>query len=196
MLVSGIQRTMYQEGKSQVGKVSSNDSASFGGLVREATQTAGVEEVQTLHGDDEENGDIAVYSNIDFVNGKSITVYKPKDFDSDNPVYKVKMWDASGNVTEEMVDVSKVNPKNCNAIEMYAYCANLKESNQGSFLDTVAKASFTKASAQYESGGFGEWDFSEKMDWVSMVEDVMESVYQYGNMKGYMDWKRFLDLLN
>lgn len=133
MLVSGIQRTMYQEGNSHVGKVSSNESASFGGLVKEATQTAGVEEVQTLHGDDEENGDIAVYSNIDFVNGKSITVYKPKDFASDNPVYKVKMWDASGNVTEEMVDVSKVNPKNCNAIEMYAYCANMKESNQGKF---------------------------------------------------------------
>ena len=61
---------------------------------------------------------------------------------------------------------------------------------------TDGKASFAKASAQYESGGFGEWDFSEKMDWVSMVEDVMESVYQYGDMKGYMDWKRFLDLLN
>ena len=196
MIVSGIQRNVYQEKESQVGKASNNDSVSFGGLVKEAAQTVGVEEVQTLHGDDEETGDIAVCSNIDFVNGKSITVYKPKDFDSDNPVYKVKMWDASGNVTEAMVDVSKVNPKNCNVIEMYAYCANLKESNQESFLDTVVKASFTKASAQYESGGFGEWDFSEKMDWVSMVEDVMESVYQYGDMKGYMDWKRFLDLLN
>ena len=194
MLVSGIQRTMYQEGNSHVGKVSSNESASFGGLVKEATQTAGVEEVQTLHGDDEENGDIAVYSNIDFVNGKSITVYKPKDFDSDNPVYKVKMWDASGNVTEEMVDVSKVNPKNCNAIEMYAYCANLKENGQGNFVDTVLKAAVAKAVKNAENKSVS-WNFAEKMDWVEIANEIMESSYRYGDIKGYMGWKKFVDLL-
>lgn len=194
MLVSGIQRTMYQEGNSHVGKVSSNESASFGGLVKEATQTAGVEEVQTLHGDDEENGDIAVYSNIDFVNGKSITVYKPKDFDSDNPVYKVKMWDASGNVTEEMVDVSKVNPKNCNAIEMYAYCANLKENGQGNFVDTVLKAAVAKDVKNAENKSVS-WNFAEKMDWVEIANEIMESSYRYGDIKGYMGWKKFVDLL-
>ena len=194
MLVSGIQRTMYQEGNSHVGKVSSNESASFGGLVKEATQTAGVEEVQTLHGDDEEDGDIAVYSNIDFVNGKSITVYKPKDFDSDNPVYKVKMWDASGNVTEEMVDVSKVNPKNCNAIEMYAYCANLKENGQGNFVDTVLKAAVAKDVKNAENKSVS-WNFAEKMDWVEIANEIMESSYRYGDIKGYMGWKKFVDLL-
>ena len=194
MLVSGIQRTMYQEGNFQVGKVSGNDSTSFGGLVKEATQTAGVEEVQTLHGDDEENGDIAVYSNIDFVNGKSITVYKPKDFDSDNPVYKVKMWDASGNVTEEMVDVSKVNPKNCNAIELYAYCANLKENGQGNFVDTVLKAAVAKAVKNAENKSVS-WNFAEKMDWVEIANEIMESSYRYGDIKGYMGWKKFVDLL-
>lgn len=194
MLVSGIQRTMYQEGNFQVGKVSGNDSTSFGGLVKEATQTAGVEEVQTLHGDDEENGDIAVYSNIDFVNGKSITVYKPKDFDSDNPVYKVKMWDASGNVTEEMVDVSKVNPKNSDTIEMYAYCANLKENGQGNFVDTVLKAAVAKAVKNAENKSVS-WNFAEKMDWVEIANEIMESSYRYGDIKGYMGWKKFVDLL-
>ena len=38
----------------------------------------------------------------------SLTVYQPKDFDPANPVYKVKVWDKGGNVTERMVDVSKV----------------------------------------------------------------------------------------
>ena len=194
MLVSGIQRTMYQEGNSQVGKVSSNDSASFGELVKEVAQTAGAEEVQTLHGDDEENGDIAVYSNIDFVNGKSITVYKPKDFDSDNPVYKVKMWDASGNVTEEMVDVSKVNPKNSDTIEMYAYCANLKENGQGNFVDTVLKAAVAKAVKNAENKSVS-WNFAEKMDWVEIANEIMESSYRYGDIKGYMGWKKFVDLL-
>ncbi len=41
----------------------------------------------------------------------SLTVYQPKDFDPANPVYKVKVWDKDGNVTERMVDVSKVDTK-------------------------------------------------------------------------------------
>ncbi len=36
-------------------------------------------------------------------------------------VYKVKVWDKAGNVTEQMLDVSKVNPENCKTVEMYAY---------------------------------------------------------------------------
>lgn len=39
----------------------------------------------------------------------------------------------SGNVTEQVVDVSKADPKNCDTAEMYAYTANLKESEKGSF---------------------------------------------------------------
>lgn len=89
MIVSGIQGAMYQEKKSQVGKVSSNGCDSFGGLVKEATQSAGTSEVRTLHGDDEVIGDVAVCSSIDVVNGKSITVYKPKNFNPDNPIFKI-----------------------------------------------------------------------------------------------------------
>ena len=32
----------------------------------------------------------------------SLTVYQPKDFDPANPVYKVKVWDKGGNVTERI----------------------------------------------------------------------------------------------
>ena len=38
------------------------------------------------------------------------------------------------------MDVSKVDPENCDTAEMYAYTANLKESGKGSFEDTVLKA--------------------------------------------------------
>ena len=38
----------------------------------------------------------------------SLTVYQPNDFDPANPVYKVKAWDKDENVTERMVDVSKI----------------------------------------------------------------------------------------
>ena len=46
---------------------------------------------------------------------------------------------------EQMIDVSKVTPKNCDMAEMYAYTAYLKESGQGSFEDTVLKAVVAKA---------------------------------------------------
>lgn len=65
----------------------------------------------TLHGADEGSGDITVFSGAEIVSGSSYSVYKTQDFDPENPVYKVKIWDKLGNVTERMVDVSKVDPK-------------------------------------------------------------------------------------
>ena len=94
--------------------------------------------------------------------GSSISVYKTPDFDPANPVYKVKTWDREGNVTEQMVDVSKVDPKNCDTAEMYAYTANLKESGKGSFEDTVLKAAVAKAVKNAEQRNSGSWSFFNK----------------------------------
>jgi len=101
----------------------------FAKQAAEAAQAAG-RTTATLHGADEGTGDITVFSGAELVSGSSYSVYKTKDFDPENPVYKVKIWDRSGNVTERMVDVSKVDPKNCGTVEMYAYTANLKESGK------------------------------------------------------------------
>ena len=106
----------------------------------------------------------------------------------------MKIWDQSGNVTERMVDVSKVNPKNCDTVEMYAYTANLKESGKGSFEDTVLKAVVAKSVKDAESRS-GTWSFSEKFDWTKIVNDIIQSEYQYGDLKGYMEWKKFLGFL-
>ena len=118
----------------------------------------------TLHGVDEGSGDIAISSWADVVSGSSISVYKTQDFDASNPVYKVKTWDKSGNVTERMVDVSKVDPKNCDTAEMYAYTANLKESGKGSFEDTVLKAAVAKAVKNAEQRSSRSWGF-----WISKL---------------------------
>ena len=149
----------------------------------------------TLHGAEEGSGDIAISSWADVVSGSSISVYKTQDFDAANPVYKVKTWDKSGNVTEQMVDVSKVDPENCDTVEMYAYTAHLKESGKGSFEDTVLKAAVAKAVKNAEQRSAGSWSFSEKTDWVKIVNDITQSEYQYGDLKGYMEWKKFLGFL-
>ena len=148
----------------------------------------------TLHGAEEGSGDITVFSGAEVVSGSSYSVYKTQDFDPESPVYKVKIWDKSGNVTECMVDVSKVDPKNCDTVEMYAYTANLKESGKGSFEDTVLKAVVAKSVKDAESRS-GTWSFSEKFDWTKIVNDIMQSEYQYGDLKGYMEWKKFLGFL-
>lgn len=150
----------------------------------------------TLHGADEGSGDITVFSGAEVVSGSSYSVYKTQDFDPENPVYKVKIWDKSGNATERMVDVSKVDPKNCDTAEMYAYTANLKESGKGSFEDTVLKAAVAKAVKNAEQRSAGSWSFSEKTDWVKIVNDIMQSEYRFGDLKGYMEWKKFLGFLD
>ncbi len=140
MNVIGIGTAGYPVTGDETRKTERNVSGgNFAEKAAEAVQTA------TLHGADEGMGDIAVSSWADVVSGSSISVYKTPDFDPKNPVYKVKTWDRSGNVTEQMVDVSKVDPKNCDTAEMYAYTANLKESGKGSFEDTVLKAAVAKA---------------------------------------------------
>jgi hypothetical protein len=187
---AGYSITEYGTRKNKVGT-----GENFAKQAAEAKQASGQDAV-TLHGADEESGDIAVSSWADVVSGASISVYKTQDFDSENPVYKVKTWDKSGNVTEQMVDVSKVDPKNCDTAELYAYTANLKESGKGSFEDTVLKAAVAKAVKNAEQRNSASWSFSEKTDWVKIANDIMQSEYSYGDLKGYMEWKKFLEFLD
>lgn len=146
-------------------------------------------------GADKDRGDITVFSGMEFTSGSSYSVSKTQDFDPANPVYKVKICDKSGNVMERMVDISKVDPKNCDTAELYAYTANLKESGKGSFEDTVLKAVVAKSVRNAEQKNAGSWSFSDKTDWVKIVKDIMQSEYRYGDLNGYMEWKKFLGFL-
>ena len=192
MNVNGIGAVGYPATGYETRKTERNASGGdFAKQAAEAAQAAAI-----LHGSDEKTGDIAIFSNVDIVNNLSITVYKTQDFDASNPVYKVKTWDKDGNVTERMIDVSKVDPKNCDTAEMYAYTANLKESGKGSFEDTVLKAAVAKAVSNAELRNSGAWSFSTKMNWVDIVKDIMQSEYSYGDLKGYLEWQKFLGLLD
>ena len=196
MSISGIGAAGYPASGYETKRTERNVAGgNFAKQVAEAAQAAG-KATATLHGADEGSGDIAVSSWADVVSGSSISVYKTQDFDPENPVYKVKIWDKSGNVTEQMVDVSKVDPKNCDTAEMYAYTANLKESGKGSCEDTVLKAAVAKAVKNAEQRSSGSWSFSERTDWVKIVNDIMQSEYRYGDLKGYMEWKKFLGFLD
>ena len=192
MSVSGIGAAGYPVAGYETRRTERNVAGE--NFAKQAAQAAGQTQTATLHGADEGSGDVAISSWADVVSGSSISVYKTSDFDPENPVYKVKTWDKSGNVTERMVDVSKVDPKNCDTAELYAFTANLKESGKGSFEDTVLKAVVAKTVKDRESAG-GSFHFSEKTDWTKIVKNIMDSEYCYGDLKGYMEWKQFLDYL-
>lgn len=116
----------------------------------------------------------------------SVTVYKPNDFDPANPVYRVKVWDEEGNVTERMVDISKVDPKSCDTIDMFAYSSHLTDS--GECKD--AQSAFLGIS-HFE--GYNK--LFDKKDWFVPLKNMMQMQYDAGNLKGYWDFKKFWDFL-
>lgn len=122
----------------------------------------------------------------------SLTVYKPKDFDPANPVYKAKIWDKDGNVTERMVDVSKVDPRNSDYIDMFAYSSHLSASGEC----PSAQSSFvSSAGNQHGSDDRGYKDLFQETDWVSALAEAMQTQYQAGNIEGYLNYKPFWDFL-
>lgn len=168
---------------------------SFTAQAAEWTRTEGNSSEAVLHGADKESDDIAVSAWADVAGGLSISVYRPRGFDLENPVYKVKIWDRAGNVTEQMVDAANVNPEDCDTAEMYAYTSYLKESGKGSFEETVLKAVVAKAVKNAGQKDTGPWSFSQKTDWIKIVNDIMQSEYRFGDLKGYMEWKKFSGFL-
>ncbi len=122
----------------------------------------------------------------------SITVYKPKDFDPANPVYKAKVWDKDGNVTERMVDVSEVDPRDSDYIDMFAYTSYLSASGDC----PSAETSFWQSSAnQHGSTDRSYEDLFCRTDWVGALADAMQTQYQAGNIEGYLEYKPFWDFL-
>ena len=105
-----------------------------------------------LHGEESEEDGKVVTAWACVTENTSMTVYQPNDFDPAHPVYKVKVWDANGNVTERMVDISEVDPSNCDTIDMYAYSAYLSKS--GKYPDALTKFMMAHAHHKDMSEGY------------------------------------------
>ena len=194
MNVSGVTTnysTAYDTEKVQNAGTDKN----FANKIANAAQTKGTGETSAAHGSDEESGDTAVFQVLYTDSGIKYTVYKTKDFSPENPIFKVKIWDAEDNVTERLIDAMKVNPKNCDTFEMEVYAAHLKETGKGDFVGSVLSAAIAKAAAHLEQKSYSSWDYSTTINWVDAVKHVMQSSYDYGDLKGYMEWKKFLSFL-
>ena len=189
MSVNGIGTTGYPVTGYQTRRTGNNAAdKSFAGSMGNVKSTGNTG--FTLHISNEEDGQsIGAMADHD----SSVTVYKTKDFDPANPMYKVKIWDAAGNVTERMVDISKVDPKNCDEIDMFAYSSHLSASGEC----PNAQSSFIRAGANQH--GFDDKTYDDLFgmtDWIGVLKDAMQIQYNAGNLKGYLDYKQFWDFLD
>lgn len=148
----------------------------------------------TLHGKaDAGTGEQIVGSFINVQAGTSSAIYKTKDFDESAPVYHVKTWDMDGNMTERMVDLSKLNPRSSDEVDMYTYSWHLN--NSGQYPQAQLRFAVARAYQQAaQAGGFQSY-MPTKTNWVDVVNSLMQTQYNVGNLQGYLDYKKFLGFL-
>ena len=186
MAIGGIGATGYPTAGYEIRRTERNIAGkNFSGQMGnvKSTQGTGI----TLYISNPEDGE-AIGSMGD--HDSSVTVYKTKEFDPANPVYKVKIWDAAGNVTERMVDISKVDPKNCDEIDMFAYSSHLTASGKC----PSAQREFMGAMSSNDSLNNGGSLF-DKENSIDIVKEMMQMQYHAGNLKGYLDYKQFWDFM-
>ncbi len=179
----------YDAYRTQRSETYNTKETDFSGNMNIAGSTQTQNGTFVLHCYDNDEGDRTVSASCGA--GYSVSVYEPKGFDPSNPVYKVKVWDKDGNMTERMVDISKVDPQNCDYIDMYAYTAYLE--SQNGCKDAVH--SFIGARLSAEGTDFGYDDLLKNKNWIKAVHEMMQMQYDAGNIQGYMNYKSLMDAI-
>lgn len=171
------------------------------------TQSAGF----SLHIGSGEDGDKMLSAASGRGSG-GMTVFEPADFNPEQPVYKVCTWDEAGNRTERMVDVTNVDPHHSDEAEMFAYACYVTKSGaypKAADLFLRTRGYFHEAMADMEEWsefGTAAVDFAErhstlrhsalrniKEDWTKLAASIMQVQYEGGNLKGYLEYKKFVD---
>lgn len=198
----GLSPTWYNAGRKQgnvikngTEKVAANTpQAGFADRMNQVKQAAGASQPLVLHGkSDADEGETVVGSSVNALTGVSMAVYKPQNFDAANPVYHVKVWDADGNMTERMVDISKIDPENCDEIDMSAYTWHL--SSSGQYPNAFLKFAGLRSHYQTEQQKYDANSVFEKINWLDLVRDFMQMQYDAHNMRGYLDYKKLLGFM-
>lgn len=176
-------------------KKSGNVTGSFDDVLGGTTMTCSSTPELVLHMSKEGDAEKSIGCFADAISGKSVTVYKPADFDENNPVYHVKIWDTYGNVTERMVDISKLDVNNCDDYDMYAYSCHLSDSGEC----PNAMTRFMMAHAHHQGEQIdhgGTYDPDTEKNWMDILRNIMKQQYDLGNLSGYLEYKKFWEFLS
>lgn len=116
--------------------------------------------------------------------GESVNIYKAENYSKDNPLYVIKGLDANGNEFEELVDASKIDPKNCSFNELMVMNVETGHTSPSDYLHAVA----VRANADADS-------YFEKADYISYAQKVMEDYKTLGNWDSYLAMDRWIQSL-
>lgn len=116
------------------------------------------------------------------------------------PKVKVTVTDESGNVSEYVIDITKVDTGNATAVEMFALCshADTKRGNHGDIsedtLSSWESLLFYRDMAAQEEDPEIAWE--EKFNWRDMVGSVAETYMDDGAYDQYLNVNRMKDMLD
>ena len=137
-----------------------------------------------------EDGSTCLTSWVDARTGVNTCVFKPANFDEENPVYRVEVWDKAGNMTERYVAPEEIDPKHASSAEMYAYSVHLEETGQCK----DALLSMMGANHRLVDRGFNP-DGLTSYNWIELIKDLVREQYTIGNTEGYLRYKTFYDAM-
>lgn len=191
MYIDGINSMGYFTGYGLGGVNRSTAGLNFSDVFQKAAATG---RTFTLHGKaDAGTGEQVVGSFVNVQAGTSSAIYKTEDFDAANPVYHVKTWDMDGNMTERMVDISKINSRSSDDVDMYTYSWHLN--NSGQYPQAQLRFAAARAYQQALLGNSFQTGIPATTNWVNVVNSLMQTQYNAGNWQGYLDYKKFLGFL-
>ena len=126
-----------------------------------------------IFGETDSEGYTVVGAQGDARTGTSTTAYNPTDFDQSNPVYRVKIWDSQGNITERDVNLNEVDVSNCDSFDFYAYSCYLI--NTGKYPSAMQNfmMTYTHYGAEESFGKNSYSDMFTKVDWTSVIKSLM-----------------------
>lgn len=143
----------------------------------------------TLHYFDDAEGNTALAAACIGEAG-SVTIYKPADYDADNPTYLVKYWDEDGNIQEINIKPKEIDVANASYLELLSYAAYSDE--QG-----ITKGAFGRflsaVNGSNPSSGYGLSEMLDKQDYKQVIKEYMQMQYSANNLSGYLTLKQFYD---
>jgi hypothetical protein len=140
----------------------------------------------------DENGEKALTA-VTLANGGSASVFKAENYSDENPEYRIRYWNKSGEYKDVNVKIGDVNPENASYLEMLAYSTY---SDVQGYTDNALGNFSSVASGVKCDNSYDENNVNIKYNFMSMVKELMEMQYRCNNLEGYLSYKQFYDYMS
>jgi len=121
--------------------------------------------------------------------GMSAFIFKPDDFSSENPILIARGFDAQGEPFEKEISIRDIDKRNASTVELFAL--------EGYFGLSGGPTGMTRAAivSMAEQNQLGINDIFKKFDFLSALEDIMDSQRFHGNLNGLLRNRTLFEFL-